>query len=124
MTRYYFRPFKHQTIVATLHHLRCIIVREDQPGLEHVDALLRQLGADPEALPMPRKVVPHFRRSELRIKILEALKDGPMTGREVAEMVRGDLPFKLAYKRTYQALAKMKLAGAVRHEERLWMLAT
>lgn len=121
MPRYYFRPIKDETIIATLHHLRCIIVRDGQPGLDHVDALLRQLGADPDTLPMPRKVPHHFARGELRARILDVLRNGPLTGAEIAERVRGDLPYADAYKRTYQALTKMKARGMVRHEARVWL---
>jgi len=120
--RYYFRPFKPDTIVATLHHLRCIIVRDDQPGLDHVDALLRQLGADPDTLPMPRKVDKHFKRGELRRLVLSILRDGPLTGAELARRVQGNgLAYDLAYKRVYQCLAHMKKAGLVRCEGGVWL---
>ena len=121
--RYYFRPFKPETIVATLHHLRCIIGRADDPGIEHVDALLRYLGTDPDTLPMPQKRPKHFARNELRRAILDALRSGPMTGAQIAEAVRGDLDPAAAYKRTYQALHKMKVNGMVRREGRVWLLS-
>jgi DNA-binding PadR family transcriptional regulator len=55
------------------------------------------------------------------MRILDVLRDGPMTGAEIAERVRGDLPYDDAYKRTYQALAKMKVRGMVGHEAGVWL---
>lgn len=121
--RYYYRPWKDASLVSALHFLRCRIIRDGEPGLGHVDVLLRQLGADPEALPLPAKRPDHFKRNELRRAILDALRDGPLRGGEIADRVRGNLDPKLAYKCTYQGLAHMKEAGLVRRDGPLWGLA-
>lgn len=121
MTRYYYRPWKDDSLISALHFLRCRIVREGEPGLDHVDALLRQLSVDPEILPIPDKRPKHFKRGELRRAILDALRDGPQTGAQIAERVGGGLDAKAAYKRTYAALHKMKAAGMVRHEGGVWL---
>ena len=120
MTRYYYRPWKDESLVSALHFLRCRIVREGEPGLDHVDALLRQLGVDPDELSMPQKVPKAFKRGELQGAILGALRDGPKTGAEIAAVVRGDLPQKTAYKRVYIALSRMKARRMVRHEHGVW----
>ncbi|MBV6637314.1 MAG: winged helix-turn-helix transcriptional regulator [Mameliella sp.] len=121
MTRYYYRPWKDESLVSALHFMRCRIVREGKPGLEHVDALLGQLGVDPETLPIPQKIDKRFKRNELRRAILSTLREGPQTGAQIAEKVGYGLPPKAAYKRTYIALSAMKKAGLVRHEGRLWL---
>ena len=121
MTRYYYRPWKDESIVSALHVLRLRIVREDADGLDHVDALLRQLGVEPETLPMPRKTPKAFKRGELQRAVMAALRDGPLTGAEIAEKVRGDIPYQDAYKRVYGTLARMKGRGRVRREGRVWL---
>jgi len=120
MTRYYYRPWKDESIVSALHVLRLRIVRENADGLDHVDALLRQLGVDPENLPIPRKTPKAFKRGALQRAVMAALRDGPLTGAEITEKVRGDMPYKDAYKRVYGALARMKGRGQVRREGRVW----
>ncbi|TCP27633.1 hypothetical protein EV656_101542 [Rhodovulum adriaticum] len=121
MTRYYYRPWKDESLVSGLHFLRCRLIREGLPGVEHADALLRGLGVDPETLPTPQKVPKSYKRGELQRAILEALRNGPLTGLEITKRVSGDLPYKAAYKRTYIALNRMKKAGTVKHEGRLWL---
>lgn len=122
MTRYYYRPWKDESLVSALHFMRCRIMREGEDGLEHVDALLKQLGTDPDSLPMPQKRVKHFARGELQRHILEVVRDGPLTGRQISERVGFKLPPEAAYKRTYLALNAMKAKGMLRHEGRLWGL--
>ena len=122
MTRYYYRPWKDESLISALHYLRCRIVRDNEPGREHVDALLAQLGVDPETLPMPRKVPKRFKRGELRRAIISALRDGPVMGAEIAEKVRGDMAYEDAYKRVYGALDQMKRRGLVTREGRVWKI--
>jgi hypothetical protein len=125
MTRHYFRPIKDETVISTLHYLRSVIVREGQDGLEHVDALLRLRGVDPDSLPMPAKRPKHFARGKLRIAVMEALRDGPMTGADIARRVQGNgLDYALAYKRVYQCLNHMQGAGLVRSDGGKWRLAS
>ena len=101
--------------------MRCRAVRDDDLGLEHVDALLRQLGVEPEALPMPRKIVKRFKRGELRRAICVALRDGPLTGAQITDKVRGDMAYADVYRRVYGALDQMKAAGLVKREGRVWL---
>ncbi len=113
MTRYYYRPWKDESLVSALHFLRCRIVRNGEPGLDHVDALLRQLGVEPDALPMPTKVNRSYKRGEARRAILGALRDGPLTGRQIADRLDGYGSPERAYKYAYQALHRMKDRGLV-----------
>jgi hypothetical protein len=121
MKRYYFRPWKDDTLISALHFMRCQIVRDGLEGLAHVDGLLRLRGIDPASLPMPDKRPKHFARGKLRIAILDALRNGPMTGADLARHVQGNaLDYAAAYKRVYQCLNHMQGAGLVRREGRLW----
>lgn len=122
--RYYYRPWKDQTLVSALHFMRCKIARDGGDGLDHVDALLRLYGVDPESLPMPRLTPKHFARGKLRIAIMEALRGGPMAGVDLARRVQGNgLDFADAYKRVYQCLNAMQNAGIVQREGGKWRLA-
>ena len=88
MPRTYYRPIQHETIISVLHFIRQEIVRDGLDGLEHVDALLRQRGVDPDALVTPDKRPKAFRKGELRQMVLEALRDGSQTGAEIARRVQ------------------------------------
>jgi len=72
MTRHFFRPMKDDTVIGVLHDLRCAIVRKDQDGLEHADALLRLHRVGPESLRMYAKQPKHFGRGKLRIAVMQA----------------------------------------------------
>lgn len=120
--RYYYRPWKDETLVSALHFMRCRIVGEGDLGIEHVDALLRQYGVDPESLLMPQKRPKLFARRGLQPAILEVLREGPQTGAQIEEKVGDGLYSKAAYKRTYQALNRMKASGMVIHEGRFWLV--
>lgn len=120
MARYYYRPWKDESLASALHFLRCRMVREGDEGLEHVDALLSQLGVDPDSLPMPRKTPRHYARGELQRSVLDALRSGPQRSAEIAAKVQGDLDPKLAYKRTYQVLHRLKERGLVANEAGVW----
>lgn len=65
-----------------------------------MDALLRQLGVDPETLPIPQKTERRLKRNELRRAIMSTLP-------------------KAAYKLTYIALSAMKKAGPVHVDQGL-----
>ena len=125
MAREYFRPVREDTILNVLHYLRAEIAREGLDGAEHVDALLRLRGHDPAARSIPAKVPKAFRRGELTRVILGALRDGPRTGRELAQAVEAasdGLHYRAAYKRTYVALNRLSTAGLVTHHKRWWRL--
>ena len=126
MAREYFRPIREDTVLNVLHYLRAEIAREGLDGAEHVDALLRLRGHDPTARPIPAKVPKVFRRGELTRVILDALRDGPRTGRGLAQAVEAasdGMDYRAAYKRTYIALHRLREAGAVRKVREGWGLA-
>ena len=56
----------------SLYYLRSQIIREGLDGLEHVDALLRLRGLDPEAVHVPAKRVEAFRHGEFKRAVLDA----------------------------------------------------
>jgi hypothetical protein len=118
MTRYYFRPIKPETVINVLHYLRVVAVREGR-DTTHVDALLREQGVDPTTLPIPQKTPKTFKRGELQRLVMAAL---PGTGPEIARRVseRSGLLYKVAYKRTYIALHRLKQRGRVNHSDRVW----
>lgn len=116
-TRRYFRPIKDETIISALVYLRDITIRDELDGLEHVDALLRLRGHDPESQPTPRKTPKNFKRGELRRAVLDKLRTGPKTGRQMAELVHADYPalsYKQVYKRVFICLWTLNSKGRVR----------
>ena len=118
---------KERGITNALLHLRVQIVREGLDGLNHVEALLRQRGVDPEAQHIPRKQpADKFQHAELKRLVLDALRSGPQTGEAIAAHVVAQRPHIApcdAYRRAYVALARMKRDGVVCREGRLWALA-
>jgi len=120
MTRYYFRPIKAETVVSVLHYLRVVAVREGR-DTSHVDALLREQGVDPAALPIPQKTPKRFKRGELQRMVLAGL---PATGPQLAQYVseHSGLAYKLAYKRVYIALYRLSVRGRVLRSDGVWRL--
>lgn len=82
-----FYRLQEKTILNVLYHLRAEIVRESLDGIEHVDALLRARGADPEARAVPQATPRRFRRRALSLAVLRALREGPLTTGEIAVRV-------------------------------------
>lgn len=109
------------TIRNALLYIRAECIRDGAPGIDHVDALLRLRGHDPDNFAFAKKAPKAFRRGDLQFAILTALRDGPRTGAAIAAQVKGDLDQKAAYKRVYIALHRMKAKGMVKHEGRLWL---
>ena len=113
-----------KSIDGALLALRKRIIREGGKGLEHVEALLALRGVPaPRVLPPKRRDV--AKRGETRRVLLGALRSGPRTLAELVDVVQAwkpDVPARLAYGRTAQALYKMQAAGLVGHEGRLWGL--
>lgn len=111
-----------RTIDNALLALRRQIIRGDGENLAHVEALLRARGVRmPRVLPHQRELV--ARQGEVRHIVLTALKDRPMRLAEIAELIaetRGETDNKAHRNRTAQCLHKMKLAGLVRREGRVW----
>jgi hypothetical protein len=126
-----YRRLHPETIVRVLYRLRAEIIREGQDGLEHVDALLRLRGANPEAKRVPPKVARQFGRGKLRLAILRALRDGPRTGAQIAAAVAAErgLTAERARAHAYPTLSKLRAEGHVcapRKDNRgrlLWELA-
>lgn len=123
MARYYLRPIKEDTIINTLHYMRAVTVRKGAEGLEHIDALLRLRGVDPESLPVPQKFPKTFKRGQLTQAILRELRDGPLRGSELARRLQGNLAYEDAYKKVYAALHRLKETALVRHDSCMWKLA-
>ncbi|TCP40140.1 hypothetical protein [Rhodovulum marinum] len=115
------------SIRNALLYIRAECLRDGAEGLEHVDALLRLRGHDPEAFGFAEKRPKAFKKGELRRLIVKALREGPKTGKEIAEAVRshhGGLTEVQAYRKVYSALDGMKKRGVVIHLSPDWRLAS
>ena len=101
-----------RSIIGVLCHMRSEIIREKLEGLDHVEALMRLRGFDPASQHVRHKQRQNrFRQSQIKRAVIAALKDGPLTGRDMAARIhtqRPDLTYKEVYDRQYQALARMK----------------
>ncbi len=102
-------------VIGVLRYVRAEIIRDGLSGLDHVEALLRARGVDPEALYVPRKQPKHFRRGMLRTAILRVLQDGPRTSRQITARVTAGhgLTAKEAYKIVYRGLCHLRAQGLV-----------
>ena len=78
-------PYKPETITRALRNLRAQIIRNGEPGPDHVEALLQLRGDN--LGPVPRKATCSFRRGKLRVAIFTTLRGGPITGPEVVALV-------------------------------------
>jgi len=111
-----------KTIDNALLALRKQIIRAGGKGLNHVEVLLRQRGADMPRV-MPPKRQDAAKRGHMRLLVLEALIDGPKPLTGIAEYVsarRPEIDYSVAYTRCGQCLAKLRNAGRVRREGRMW----
>lgn len=75
---------------------------------------------------LPRIIRHPAKRGEMRRMVLEALRDTPMTRRAlVAHLapLRPEVPLERLYWRTDTTLSKLRIAGLVRREGRVWALA-
>jgi hypothetical protein len=78
-----------ETTDRVLLYLRAQIIRDRLDGLDHVDALLRLRGCDPDAYRVPPKRRRHFRNGGLRRAVLAILREhGPMTARDAGARLR------------------------------------
>lgn len=102
-------------VIRVLRYVRAEIIRDGLDGLDHVEALLRARGVDPDALYVPRKQPKHFRHGKLRMAILWALQDGPRTGPQVAAAIAAErgLAVEHAYKIVYRGLCHLRTQGRV-----------
>lgn len=111
-----------KSIDGALLALRKQIIRSKGDGLAHVEALLTL-----RDVPMPRvlpvKTPDAARRGQMRALVYEALRGGPKPLQDIVAHVaaaRPELVPHAAYKRTTQALAKMRTCerGGVLAEKR------
>lgn len=105
-----------ESINISLYYLRAQIIRGPLDGLEHVEALMKLRGLDLEALPVPEKRNRRFRKGQLRQAILDELRKGPRTSRQIAEAIGHD---RNNFAHTLQAL---KVRGVVWLDGRKWTL--
>ena len=109
-----------KTINSALLALRAQIIRGDGKGQDHVEALLRMRGVPLVTVAKPRPQL----RSMSRL-VLDALRGGPKTGREISGYLvalTGMTPAQVNA-RVHQALWRLAQAGRVAHEGRLWRMA-
>jgi hypothetical protein len=110
-----------KTIDNALLALRKQIIRGNGEGLEHAEALLSARGV---LLPaVIRREAPVAPRGQMRRMVLDALSGGPLTRRQLTWSIaplRQDVPLARLYWRVDSVLAKMKVAGLVRLEGRVW----
>ena len=112
-----------KSIINALLQIRVETVQAGQDA-SHVNALLLSRGFNPASHHVPRKKpADSFRQAELKCLILDALRDRPMTGKEIAAYVVEQRPHispKDAYERVYCGLARMKRGAIVQRVGRLW----
>jgi len=115
-----------KSIDGALLALRKQIIRGNGEGLAHVEALCRMRCVDMPVV-LPAKRADAARKGLMRLIILDGIRKGYSTQRDLAAYVasqRPELSPCVAYVRTTQALQKMRRAGMVRCEGGLWGLAS
>lgn len=120
MQRYWRRPISEETILSVLLYVRAGMIRENRPGLEHVEALLRVRGINPDEQRVPTKYQRRFERGQFRAALVRLLRERPRTAPEIAaEIARRHqfMPYEDAYVRTYSTLREMRRQGFVRSEK-------
>jgi len=111
-----------KSIDGALLALRKQIIRGNGEGLAHVEALCRMRGVDMPAV-LPAKRADAARKGMMRLIILDGIRQGCTSQRALAAYVanqRPELSPCAAYVRTTQALQKMRRAGIVAREGRIW----
>jgi hypothetical protein len=111
-------------VSSALHTLRVRTIREGRPGLEHVEALMALRGHNLAPVLPARTIL--FRKGELSRMIRQALREGPLELRVIAQHAYASKPTidgKAARNRVANALTRLKREGVVAHKERLWRLA-
>ena len=111
-----------KSITNALLHLRVQTIRESLDGLEHVEALLKLRGVDLAKHPVPRKIA---QRRDTAILAMDALRDGPKTGKEVSlhAAAATGMTYDEARGRLYQALHNLRRKGWVVKEGSVWRTA-
>jgi hypothetical protein len=112
-----------KTIDSALANLRAQIIRGKLDGLDHVEALMLARGMALGEV-RPKRKQDAARRGMMRVIVLDLLREGPANMRAIADHVaasRPDLAPSVAYRRTSQVLTKLRIAGLVVLEGRLWV---
>jgi hypothetical protein len=113
-----------KTIDSALTNLRTQIIRGKLDGLTHVEALMQLRGIALGDVPRQRRP-DAARKGAMRLIVLERLKQGPASLQDIAGCAmaaRPELKLEAALQRSGQVLAKLKLAGVVTREGRLWRI--
>lgn len=85
-------------------------------------AILRLRGVEPPRL--IEREAPVAKRGAMKLMVQDALMDGPKTRRQIVANIaplRPDVPPERLYWRVDAALAKLRYAGKVRRERRVWL---
>ena len=123
---YYRPPMTERTLLHALEQVRreCIYGAD---GVEHVDALLRLRGVDPDSLYVPRKMPSNrFSNRELKRMVLNALKERPRTSRQIGEYIYALHPhidLEACVSRARGALYRIRRQSLVVREKGVWRLA-
>lgn len=99
-----------EMINASHLYLSARTIRDGLNGLEHIDAIMRIRGLDPEAVHVPRKNNRRFRNGTLRVAVMDVLRGGSYTAREIADKLG------CQYSCVYGCLRTLEAHGVVRRE--------
>lgn len=111
-----FKFYQHgdEMINSSLHYLRARTIRDGLEGLEHIEAIMRIRGIDPEAMHVPRKNNRRFRNGELRTAVLGLLRQEPHTASQIAETL------DCHYQSVRECLRTLEARGVVQRDGRVW----
>ena len=125
MVRTYHKPIKPDTVLSVLRFVRREIIRDGLDGLEHIDALLRQFGCDPDALVTPYKRRNDFRKGEVRRLVLAILSKGDKRSAQVAReimAVKPELDYDQAIQCAWKCMSRLKRQGLLTSDKMIWRL--
>ena len=105
-----------ETINTSLYYLRAQIIREGVDGLEHVEALMKLRGLTLDALSVPEKRNRRFRKGQLRQAILDELRNGPRTSRQLQDAIGHSM------NNFRHTLLTLESRGVVRRDRSTWLL--
>ena len=111
-----------RTIINALAQVRADAMRDGTPGRDEAEALLKLYGVDPDSLLVRKKYNRRHGRGELQREILRALRNGPMTAREITAAVYRSNDVEAVNASVKVILNGLKKRGVVRHEGRRWEL--
>ena len=114
-----------KSIDGALLALRKVIIRGNLDGLAHVEALLLLRGVHMPAV-LPAKKADVAKRGQMTRLVLDALRTGPKTARQISAIIapaRPEISPDEAHRRTEVALCNMKYRGELVRDGRLCRLA-